>query len=350
MVDIIALGCGLVGKFVITKLSEQGKHVFVVDIDVPDTIKHNSNISYTEGDVFEVLPELPDTNVVLNLLPGAIGEKVRAELVASGKHVIDLAFTEVEPSTHHELAITTGSKLVWDVGIAPGLSNMILRQEFARDNNILDVTIKVGGNPSQPDAQWSYMAPFSPSDVIEEYTRPARIIVDGEVKIVEAISDRHIINVANYGQMEAFLTDGLRSLIKSGFSPNMREYTVRWPGHIGKWLEEKDTLTESELLDAWGFDENREEFTWMEIKLLYNDYEVVWEVLDTGKDGDSSMARTTGLVTIACVIELLEDLSNDTDLFNSGVYAPENLPLESIDRVIEYLKSQDVTIIREIIK
>ena len=72
---------------------------------------------------------------------------------------------------------------------------MIIKREYERDREIKDISIKVGGNPAKPDSGWSYMAPFSPSDVIEEYTRPARIIKDGEVVTVEVLSDLHRISV-----------------------------------------------------------------------------------------------------------------------------------------------------------
>ena len=348
MADITALGCGLVGEFVVTKLSEQGYDVHAVDLNLPESIKSNPKISYQEGNIFTILDSLPKSKVVLNLLPGSIGEHLRPELIKLGVLIIDLAFTEVEPTIHHSLALEYGSRLVWDVGIAPGLSNMIVRQEYERDNRISDLTIKVGGNPADADSEWSYMAPFSPSDVIEEYTRPARIISQGKTIIVDALSDIHRINVDNFGEMEAFLTDGLRSLLNTAFSPNMREYTVRWPGHIQKWQREKDQLSDSQLIEAWKFDETRREFTWMEVCVSYADYDVIWEIVDTGKAGHSSMARTTGLVTVACVIELMDQLAADSKSIECGVFAPEDLNLNSIERIIQFLKAEGVTIDRKI--
>ena len=350
MTDVIALGCGLVGKFVVTKLCEQGFDVHVVDLQIPKSIKSNSKISYQEGDIFTIVDSLPDAKVILNLLPGSIGENLRPTLIRLGIHIIDLAFTETEPSVHHSLAKQYKSRLVWDVGIAPGLSNMIIKREYKRDREIKDISIKVGGNPAKPDSGWSYMAPFSPSDVIEEYTRPARIIKDGEVVTVEVLSDLHRLKVDNFGEMEAFLTDGLRSLLNTGYGQNMREYTVRWPGHIQKWSQEKDHLSDSQLIEAWKFDETRHEFTWMEVCLSYSDYQVTWEIVDTGKDGHSSMARTTGLVTTACAIELINQSNSDSSQIECGVFAPEDLELDSIEKVIQYLKNEDVTILRRIIE
>ena len=148
--------------------------------------------------------------------------------------------------------------------------------------------------------------------------------------------------------MEAFLTDGLRSLLHSGMATNMREYTVRWPGHIQKWIASKDSLTDEELIESWKFDQTKDEFTWMEIKISYDEYQVVWEILDIGKDGASSMARTTGLVTLACAVDLLENSESNYDDYELGVLAPENLSVNSIERVIQYMKSESVTINRTI--
>ena len=350
MYDIIALGCGLVGKFVVTKMSSLGYKIHVIDLVIPSEIKENSEISFEEGDVFQIVNDLPEAKVIINLLPGGIGETIRPMLISMGIDIIDLAFTETEPSVHHQHAENNNCTLIWDVGIAPGLSNMLVKKEYDADSKIKDVSIKVGGNPVKPDNEWSYMAPFSPSDVIEEYTRPARIIENGEINTVEPLTDLHSINVSNFGVMEAFLTDGLRSLLDSRMAENMREYTVRWPGHIQKWITSKDSLTDEELIESWKFDQSKDEFTWMEIKISYDNYQVIWEIVDQGMDGASSMARTTGLVTIACTVDLLESSTNEIKCFEPGVLAPEDLGIKSIDRVIQFMKSEKVTINRTLTK
>ena len=350
MYDVIALGCGLVGKFVVTKLSSLGYRIHVIDLVIPSEVKKNPKISFEEGDIFQIVNELPEAKVILNLLPGGIGETVRPILISGGNDIIDLAFTETEPSVHHQHAVSNNCTLIWDVGIAPGLSNMLIKKEYNMNSEIKHVSIKVGGNPVKPDKDWSYMAPFSPSDVIEEYTRPARIIHNNELKTVDALTDLHSIYVSDFGMMEAFLTDGLRSLLDSGMAENMREYTVRWPGHIQKWMASKDSITDEELIESWKFDHSKEEFTWMEVKLDYDEYQVTWEIVDRGMDGASSMARTTGLVTIACAVDLLESANSDLKWFDYGVLAPENLGIKSIDKVIKYMRSEKVTINRIITK
>ena len=179
------------------------------------------------------------------------------------------------------------------------------------------------------------MAPFSPHDVIAEYTRPARIVRDGAVTVVPAMDELHTVD-ANGRTMEAFLTDGLRSLINLG-ADSMGEYTVRWPGHIQRY--QRTTLSPDELVDAWAFDPQRPEFTWMEVRVEAGENTRVWTVEDSGKDGDSSMARTTGLVTFACV-----KAWSERTLFDRGVHPPEDLPDDVIHDVIEVLKNEGVTV------
>ena len=76
MADIVALGCGLVGKFVVTKLAQRGYSVHVIDLTIPDSIKDNHSISYQEGNVFDILKYPPKAKVIVNLLPGNIGEQI----------------------------------------------------------------------------------------------------------------------------------------------------------------------------------------------------------------------------------------------------------------------------------
>ena len=57
---------------------------------------------------------------------------------------------------------------------------------------------------------YEYKAVFSPIDVIEEYTRPARYIENGKLVIHPALSDPEFLNFDEIGTLEAFNSDGLR--------------------------------------------------------------------------------------------------------------------------------------------
>lgn len=202
--------------------------------------------------------------------------------------------------------------MVYDVGIAPGLSNLW----SAAIKDIEKLEIKVGGIPCQPDDGWSYMAPFSPSDVIEEYTRPARVIIAGDEKEIPALEMRHMVEIENVGTLEAAITDGLRSLLDTIEADSMLEYTLRWPGHYDKWLASSQ---DEELANEWQFDSSREEMTVMTVAATTKDGEWNGYLIDYGKGGDSSMARTTGLVTLAAIDAAL------AGLIPEGVHPPEGV-------------------------
>ena len=321
---IHCLGGGLVGSFVTRKLVEDGFEVHLFDVVNRATpavfhLKDAASADHSSADL------------IVNMVPGSIGHDVLRVLHEQGHNIVDLSFSETTPD---QLPAGPGVVL-WDVGIAPGLSNMLVALAQRELGRLDKVSIKVGGNPAQPDDGWSYMAPFSPHDVIAEYTRPARIVRDGAVTVVPAMDELHTVD-ANGRTMEAFLTDGLRSLINLP-ADSMGEYTVRWPGHIQRY--QRTTLSPDELVDAWAFDPQRPEFTWMEVRVEAGEKTRVWTVEDSGKDGDSSMARTTGLVTFACV-----KAWSERTLFDRGVHPPEDLPDEVIHDVIEVLKNEGVAV------
>ena len=313
------------GSFVTRRLVEAG-----LDVHMYDVVKRDTKATFHLEDALQADHSMAD--FVVNMLPGSLGHKMTSLLKNSKQKIVDLSFSEKTPDTLSDV----NSSILWDVGIAPGLSNMLVSMAARNFGNLDEVTIKVGGNPAQPDGEWSYMAPFSPHDVIAEYTRPARIIANGKPVTIPAMSELHTID-ANGREMEAFLTDGLRSLLDIP-SKNMGEYTVRWPGHIQKY--QVSELNPDELVDAWKMDPSKPEFTWMEVFIKSGDNTQRWVVEDNGKESDSSMARTTGLVTASCVIAWLDR----PNLFGSGVFAPEDLPNEVIELVIEVMRSEGVSI------
>ena len=343
MQPIVALGCGLVGEFVIHRLADDGHPVIAVDLRIPSSLKKRSGIISIEQDAAKYIETLSNPTIVINMLPGRIGHSVREPLVRGGHHSVDLAFTDEDPQTLDALAKEHKSTMIWDVGIAPGLSNMLLAQAQRELGHLDDVSIHVGGNPTQPDEEWSYMAPFSPSDVIEEYTRPARILRDGKIVTVPALTERHRIEVVGTEGMDAFLTDGLRSVLSTIQATNMAEYTVRWPQHIDRWLSEGKSIREEDLLTAWKFDINRPEFTWMNVRCQSKNESRDWTIVDYGQDGDGSMARTTGLVTYALASLFAKKGSEHCGL-GYGIFSPELVNARTLEYVLEVFENHGVSI------
>tara|TARA_S200000501_G_scaffold377039_1_gene433975 strand:- start:1172 stop:2230 length:1059 start_codon:yes stop_codon:yes gene_type:complete len=344
-------GAGLVGSFVARKLAESGYNVYIYDIEAKNSIfREYTNITVHVGDIFDYdLEALDNESIFVNMLPGETGHNLTKRLAsAESRQIVDLSFSEKTPDTILEDSIGIGTKVLWDVGIAPGLSNMLLSEAYEKMGRLGTAEIRVGGNPAEKNGGWNYMAPFSPRDVIAEYTRPARVVRKGVMVTLPALTERHSIEVEGRGTMEAFLTDGLRSVMSSIPAEEMSEYTVRWPGHIERFVRERESnsLDLQRLIGEWSFDSNTPEFTWMEVSAIdHLGNSMNWIVNDSGGEDGSSMARTTGLVTVGCIRAWIED----PGMLEPGIHAPESLPRNVIDSIIEMMRENGVEIIGPIV-
>ncbi|DAC48254.1 MAG TPA: hypothetical protein HA340_07430 [Candidatus Thalassarchaeaceae archaeon] len=356
MARIFAFGAGLVGSYICDQLGRQGHEVTAVALghsNVPllASVRRELHFEILEMDAFSFLKSnnLKQYDLVLNLLPGRIGDSIRADLISNGLNVCDLAFSDISPQCHAELADFNGATMLHDCGIAPGVSNMVVASEQIGKPPLSSIKIRVGGNPVERDDEWSYCAPFSPTDVIEEYTRPARIRQNGHVIEIPAISDRHTLVADGHGEMEAFLTDGLRSLLENPevTSQSLSEYTVRWPGHIDKFLQlrAKGEIDEAALVEAWKYRVERTEFTYMDITIEKQDGgKTIWTFDIPGIDVDAgrlwpSMAVATGIPFIVGCEALLDGRI-------TGIQSPDEY-YSDLDEIVQRLKDAGAIISRE---
>jgi lysine 6-dehydrogenase len=234
MKKVIILGAGLIGSTIASDLS---KDYLVTAVD------SNSHRLKTFADkkIKTILADLSSDSeikkiidgydLVIDALPGFMGFKALKSIIEAGKNVVDISFFPEDPFLLDELAKEKGVTAVVDCGVSPGLSNIILGYHNQK-MKIKNYKCIVGGLPYKHEWPFQYKAYFSPIDVIEEYTRPARIVIDGKVIEKPALSEPEIINYKEIGKLEAFNTDGLRSLLKTMKIPNMIEKTLRYPGHI----------------------------------------------------------------------------------------------------------------------
>ena len=119
--------------------------------------------------------------------------------------------------------------MITDVGVAPGMSNLILGH-YNEEMTVTNFECYVGGLPKIRKKPFEYKAPFSPIDVIEEYTRPARLKENGFIVTKPALSEREYMDFEEVGTLEAFNTDGLRSLLFTmSHIPNMKEKDIEIP-------------------------------------------------------------------------------------------------------------------------
>ncbi len=238
--NIAVLGCGLVGGPMATDLAgDPSFSVTVADArrDALDALKHSPNLGTVQADLSDpsaVRAIVAHSDLVLSAVPGHMGFKVLRTLIEARKNVIDIAFFPEDPFLLDELARQNGVTVVVDCGVMPGMGNILAAHAASQLDHVEDILIYVGGLPQVREWPYEYRAVFSPVDVIEEYTRPARYLEFGRIVTRPALSDPEYIHFPGIGTLEAFNSDGLRTMLTTIKADSMKEKTLRYPGHIEK--------------------------------------------------------------------------------------------------------------------
>ena len=364
--NIAVIGTGMVGRLIAVELSKKYQ-VCAIDNDANNLsklTKYNNRIVTKKIDIRNepFLDSLEDAEIVINCVPGFMGFETSKKILEK-KTCVDISFMPEDCNELNTTSEKAKTALYPDAGVAPGLSNIIVGNLITKQK-VDEIKIMVGGLPIEKNPPWNYKAPFSPIDVIEEYTRPARIKKNGTIETVEPLTGLINFEFENVGKLEAFLTDGLRTLLTTELTKDIStllEYTIRYPGHskrISNLIEDgklNDTvktingkltsqreITCKELFKEWKLTENDKEFTLLVITAKTKEgEEISCIVYDEWRDGWSSMSRTTGLT--ACAIT---NLIIDKKLTKIGVVTPEDLGTNQafFDYIINYLKERKITI------
>jgi saccharopine dehydrogenase-like NADP-dependent oxidoreductase len=341
------------------------------DVNVLKTLTEIPNIKTQVVDVTElgVLESLVrQCDLCINALPGFMGFDVLREVIDLGKNIVDIAFSPEDPLTLNERAKEKGVTALVDCGVAPGMSNLLVGYAASLLPSVKNVRIWVGGLPKERHLPWEYKAVFSPIDVIEEYTRPARLKENGQIVIREALSEPELLDFPGIGTLEAFNTDGLRTLLFTIDAPNMAEKTLRYPGHRDKILLLKQAgfldehpiqvkghvlspldVTAQVLIKQWELKEGEEDLTVMRVDVQGETQTYRFEVLDRydRKSGLHSMARTTGFTATTFARAVLNGM-----ITQKGILPPEKLGSnhELVKYVLDALKKRGIHYTQKVLK
>lgn len=237
---ITVLGCGLVGGPMAMDLAEESAFsVTVADIrgDALAALQRRAGVQTIQADLADqsqVKALVAQSDLVVSAVPGHMGFQVLRTLIEAGKNVVDIAFFPEDPFLLDELARQKGVTVIVDCGVMPGMANVLAGHAASQLDHVDDILIYVGGLPQVREWPYEYKAVFSPLDVIEEYTRTARYLEFGRIVTRPALSDPEYIDFPGVGTLEAFNSDGLRTMLTTLKADNMKEKTLRYPGHIEK--------------------------------------------------------------------------------------------------------------------
>lgn len=339
--------------------SDQNFEVKVVDVRPGrlQEIQNKYGLNVAEADLTDakaIGEAIRDADLVVSAVPGHMGFKTLETIIKAGKNVVDIAFFPEDLFELDHLAREHDVTAISDIGVAPGMSNILSAYGSRKLDETHKIRIFVGGLPRVRRWPFEYKAVFSPIDVIEEYTRTARYVKEGKLVEMPALSEPELLDFEGIGTLEAFNSDGLRSLIRTLDCPDMVEKTLRYPGHIEKIRVLREMglfsydavdvngtpvkpidLTTKLLFPMWELG-NEEDLTVMKVMVegMKNGEKVQhhWDLLDYF-DQESrvhSMARTTGYTATATVRLLAAGLYR-----RKGVSPPEYLAEE--DRWVEFI-------------
>jgi len=239
---VLVVGCGNIGSVAAKDLAKSMKSLEIVVADnnearakaVAEDIGTDnvSSIRLDVADQHTLLDTLRGYTLVMGFLPGNLGYRLAETCVKAGKDMVDVSYMAENPLLLDNKAAKAGVTVVPDCGLAPGISNLLVGHAAASLNEVRTVRIMVGGLPEKPLPPLGYVITWSAESLIDEYTRKAGIIRKGRKTEVEALSELEEIEFPGVGKLEAFYTDGLRTLMYTIDKPDeMWEKTLRYPGH-----------------------------------------------------------------------------------------------------------------------
>ena len=373
MSKILVLGAGMIGSAMAIDLAKNHQ-VTLTDVSLQQLKKVKVKcpaLTISELDVTDktnLQSALKPFDIVISAVPSCLGYATLKSIIESGKDVVDITFSSENSLDLDKLAKEKRVTAIVDCGVAPGFDNFLLGY-YNEKLKLTDFECLVGGLPKQKKWPFYYKAPFAPSDVIEEYTRPARYVENGNLIIREALSDPEFVEFDKVGTLESFNSDGLRSIIFTmPHIKNRKEKTLRYPGHIeyvrvlkasgffstskirvgGAEVSPRD-FTCKILFDDWKLGDTEEEITVMRISLKGQNAEgiteeVVCNLYDEYNTGTqtSSMARTTGYTGTAAANMILSGLFTER-----GVFPPELIGKHEtcFNYILNYLKERDINYI-----
>ena len=364
---IVVLGAGLVGSAIIKDLAKDNEfEVIAADIN-PNALKNVTDIpgvSSQQADLSNpdtIQSLVKDVDLVICAVPGFMGYQTLETIITAGKNVVDISFFPEDPFGLDELAQKKEVTAIVDCGVAPGLCNIIAGYVAEKLEEPAYYHCYVGGLPEIREWPYEYKAVFSPADVLEEYTRPARLVENGEEVVYPALSGVELIDFPEAGTLEAFNTDGLRTLSQTLGFPTMKEKTLRYPGHANLMRVFRESgffsqdpvevngtqviplsLTSRLLFDQWIMKEGEKDLTVLQVVLKGkekdNQVNYQYDLLDRFNEqtGITSMARTTGYTCTIVARQFLKGMIPD-----KGICPPEYLgkiPHLFDDLLLEYQK------------
>jgi len=290
-------------------------------------------------------------DVVINALFYSFNEKVARTAVEIGVHSIDLG-GHIGGATDAVLGLAEqaeakGVTIIPDLGVAPGMINILAGYGASKLDQVDSIKLYVGGIPAKPEPPLNYNVVFSLEGVFDHYTDPSHVIRNGKLLEVPSLSEVETIHFEKYGELEAFHTSGGTSTLTKTFSDvQTLEYkTIRYKGHAEKFqlLVDLGLLSKESTVEIAGHpvkvrDVMREQLS-PQLKLGDKVDAVLLRVIVSGEKNGEPVTYEYNLITekdltvnetamaraTANTISVVAQMIGNGTITKRGVHPPENI-------------------------
>ncbi len=242
---ILVLGCGNIGSVVAEDIAQNlsSAQITIADMN-EDRVKGvvsrigRDNVSWSKVDALnhdDLVNTLRKFDLAVGALPGVIGYRVCEAAISAGKDIVDVSYMPEDVMTLHQDALKAEISVLPDCGMSPGLGSILVGHAASKLDRVECVHMMNGGLPETPVPPLGYVITWSVNDLIDMYCRKVTIVKKGKTVEVEAMSGLEEIRFSGVGKLEAFYTDGLRTMLYTMKGvKDMWEKTLRYPGHVEK--------------------------------------------------------------------------------------------------------------------
>ncbi|MGG0656191.1 saccharopine dehydrogenase C-terminal domain-containing protein [Rummeliibacillus pycnus] len=358
---IAVLGAGLMGKEVARDLvrNHNVEKVYLADLNVvqaqqfADTLRTDKievlQLDATNDQQLKMV--MSKANVVVNALFYKFNEKVARTAIEVGVHSVDLG-GHIGGVTDEILKLNNAAKakgitLIPDLGVAPGMINILAGFGASKLNQVKSIKIYVGGIPVVKEPPLEYNVVFSLEGVFDHYTDPSHVVRNGKLCKVPSLSEIEPFYFKGFSGLEAFHTSGGLSTLAQSY-PNVQtlEYkTVRYTGHAEKFkllvdlgLTSKETEVTINGTTIKARDVLREVLQ-SKIELGDKQDAVLLRVVVSGEKNEEAVTyeyemvayrdqennETAMALATANTISVVAQLIGDGTITDRGVYPPEKI-------------------------
>lgn len=260
MAAVLVLGVGLQGRAVVLDLVLAQDVECVVAADVTaETVREALpsavadrieavGVDAGDEDALDALLAEHRPDVVICMLPPALGPQVARQALEAGAHYVSTSYTGLLAGLH-DLALDRGLAVLPEMGLDPGIDLVLAQLAVSHLDEVHGLDVFGGGLPDPDCADANpihYKVSWTFQGVLDAYVRPARLLRDGEEVSIpgDGIFHPDLVrheHVDGLGLLEVYPNGDAISFIDTyGLGPelcHMGRYSLRWPGHCAFWRD-----------------------------------------------------------------------------------------------------------------